>query len=144
MGTTPDKEPIRFLEKHLTKYDKNINLELIPTPYPNIAKWIADEKIDNELSNNFWTNKKITDFQKTCLLKPRHGQYMGNAKKQLFFGMVAFPPITCPICNTSDPNTWLHILLKCKHHHIHVIRTKRHNKAIWEVRKFIVASKKSR
>ncbi len=26
MGTSPDKGPIRFLEKHLTKYDKNINL----------------------------------------------------------------------------------------------------------------------
>ena len=36
MGITPDKGPIRFLEKHLTKYDKNINLELIPMLYPNI------------------------------------------------------------------------------------------------------------
>ena len=91
MGTTPDKEPIRSFEKHLSKYDKNINLELIPILYPNLDKWIANEKIDNELSNKLWTNKNIIDSPKTCILKLRHGQYMGNAKKQLFSGRVAFP-----------------------------------------------------
>src|ERR1700738_2827993 len=40
--------------------------------------------------------------------------------------------------------TWLHVLLKCKQHHIHALRTKRHNKAVWELRKLIVSSKKSR
>ena len=114
MGTTPDKGCIRFLEKHLTKHDKNINLEMILILYPNIDKWIANEKIDNELSNKFWTNKNITDSQKTCPLELRHGQYMGNAEKQLFFGMKVFPSITCPVCNSPNLNTWLHVLLKCK------------------------------
>ena len=144
MGSTPDKGPIRFLEKHLVKYNKKINLELIPTLYPNINKWIANDKIDNELSNKFWTNKNITDSQKTCLLKLRHGQYMGNARKQLFFGREAFPSITCSICNSTDPDTWLHVLLKCKQQHIHALRIKRHNKAVWELRKLLVSSKKSR
>jgi len=144
MDSIPNEGPIRFLEKHLTKYDNNINLESIPILYPNIDKWIANEKLDNELSNEFGTNKNITDSQKTCILKLKHGQYMGNAMKQLFFGRASFPSITCPICNSLDPDTWLHILLKCKQHHIHALRIKRHNKAVWELRKLIVASKKSR
>jgi hypothetical protein len=53
MEATPDKGPIKFLEKHLVKYNKNINLELIPILYPNIDKWIANDKIDNEPSNKF-------------------------------------------------------------------------------------------
>ena len=93
-------------------------------------KWITNEKMENESSNKFWTNKNITDSQKTCLLKLTHGQYMGNARKQLFFGREAFPSITCPICNSLNPDTWLHVLLKCKQHHIHALRTKRHNKAV--------------
>ena len=141
MDLTPDKGPIRFLEKHLTKYNKNINLKLSPILYPNIDKWIANEKIDNVLSNKFWTNKNIMDSQKACLLKLRHGQYIGNARKQLFFGRETFLSITCPICNSLDPDTWLHVLLKCKQHHIHALRIKRHNKSVWEPRKLIVASK---
>ena len=31
--------------------------------YPNIDKWMANEKMDNELLNDFWTNKNITDSQ---------------------------------------------------------------------------------
>jgi hypothetical protein len=54
---------------------------LITMLYLNIDKLIANEKIDNELSNKFWTNKNITNSQKTCLLKLRHGQYMGNTMK---------------------------------------------------------------
>ena len=144
METTLDKGPIRFLEKHLTKHDKNINLELIPILYPNIDKWIANKKMDYDLSNKLWTNKNIMDSQKTCILKLRDAQYIGNARKQLFFNIEAFVSITCPICNSPDLDTWLHVLLKCKQHHVHVLQTKRHNKAIWELRKLIVATKKSR
>ena len=142
MGTNPDKGPIRFLEKHLTKYDRNVNIELIPILYPNIDKWIANETIDNDPSNKFWTNKNITDSQKTCLLKLRHGQNMGTARIKLFFGREGFPSITCPICNSSNLDTWLHVLLKCKQHHIHALYTKGHNRAVWELGKLIVASKK--
>ena len=84
MDETPDKGPIRFLEKHIIKHNRKYNLEIIATQFPNIEKWIANEDIDNELSNEYWTNKHITDSQKTCLLKLKHGQYMGNARKQLF------------------------------------------------------------
>jgi hypothetical protein len=103
-----------------------------------------NQDIDNELSNNFWSNPTIIDSQKTCILKFRTGQYMGNAKKQLFFGIERFPSNTCPICNSSDADTWLHVLLKCNQHHIHALRTKRHNKAVWELRKLILSSQKSR
>ena len=144
LDETPDKGPIRFLEKHIIKHDRKYNLEIIATEFPNIDKWIANENIDNELSNEYWTNKHITDSQKTCLLKLRHGQYMGNARKQLFFGRETYPSITCSICNSVEPNTWLHVLLNCRQSHIHALRTKRHNKAVWALKKLIVSSKHSR
>ena len=144
MDETPDKGPIRLLEKHIIKHDKKYNLEIIATDFFNIDKWVANEDIDNELSNEYWTNKHITDSQKTCLLKLRHGQYMGNARKQLFFGRETYPSITCSICNSLEPDTWLHVLLNCKQSHIHALQTKRHNKAVWALRKLIVSSKHSR
>jgi hypothetical protein len=112
--------------------------------FPNISKWTTNPNIDNELSNNFWHNPMTTDTQKTNILKFRTGQYMGNARKQLFFGREKFPSITCSICNSEDVDTWLHVLLKCNHHHIHALRVKRHNKAVWELRKLILSSQESR
>ena len=53
MDQTPDKGPIRFLEKHIIKHDKKYNLEVIATKFPNIDKWIANKEIDNELSNEY-------------------------------------------------------------------------------------------
>ena len=144
MNETPYKGPIRFLEKHLIKHDRKYNLEIIATDFPNIDKWIANADIDNELLNEYWTNKHITDSQKTCLLKLKHGQYMGNARKQLFFGREIYPSITCSICNSLEPDTWLHVLLNCRQSHIHALCTKRHNKAVWALRKLLVSSKHSR
>ena len=144
MNETLDKGPIRFLEKHLIKHDRKYNLEIIAIDFPNIDKWIANADIDNELSNEYWTNKHITDSQKTCLLKLRHGQYMGNARKQLFFGREIYPSITCSICNSLEPDTWLHVLLNCRQRHIQALRTKRHNKAVWALRKLLVSSKHCR
>ena len=69
---------------------------------------------------------------------------MGNARKQLFFGREAYPLITCSICNSLEPSTWLHVLLNCRQSHIHALRIKRHNKAVWALRKLIVLSKHSR
>ena len=69
MEETPNKGPIRFLEKHIIKRDGKYNLEVIAIEFPNIDKWIANEHIDNELSNEYWTNKHIIDSQKTYLLK---------------------------------------------------------------------------
>ena len=101
-------------------------------------------KTDNELSNDYWTNKHIRDSQNICLLKLRHGQYMGNAKKQLFFGRETYPLITCSICNSLELDMWLHVLLNCKQSHIHALRNKRHNKAICALKKLIISSKHSR
>jgi hypothetical protein len=78
--------------------------------------------------------------KKTCLIKFRTGQYMGHAQKQLFFSIEAFPSWTCPIWNSIDAGTWLHVLLKCKQQHIHALITKRHNKVIWEIRKLILST----
>ena len=69
---------------------------------------------------------------------------MGNARKKLLFGIQIFPSKTCPKCNSPNINTWLHVLLKCNQHRIHAFRTKRHNKTIWEIRKLILSSLKSR
>ena len=69
---------------------------------------------------------------------------MGNARKKLFFGIQRFPSITCPICNFPDADTWPHVLLKCNQHHIHALRTKRHNKVVWELRKLLLSSQISR
>jgi hypothetical protein len=50
---------------------------------------------------------------------------MGHAWKQLLFGKEVYPLKTCPICNSSDAYTWLHVLLKCKQQHIHALITKK-------------------
>ena len=79
MEKTLDKGPIRFLGKHIIKHNKRTSLETIAIQFLNIDKWIIHEDIDNKLFNEFWTNKNITNLQKTCLLKLKHGQYIGNA-----------------------------------------------------------------
>jgi len=140
-----DKGPLRCLQTYITKYNQANNLEIMATQFSNISKWTMNPNIDNELSNAFWSNPIIIDSQKTNILKFHTGQYMGNARKQLFFGKERFPLITCSICNSADADTWLHVLLKCNHHHIHAIRVKRHNKAVWKLRKLIqISSQKSR
>ena len=53
MDKTPDKGPIRFLEKHIIKYDKESNLTDIATNIHNINKWISNTDIDDKLSMNF-------------------------------------------------------------------------------------------
>ena len=69
---------------------------------------------------------------------------MDNARKQLFFRREAYPSSTCSICNSVEPDIWLHILLNCRQSHIHALKIKRHNKAIWALRKLIVSSKHCR
>ena len=69
---------------------------------------------------------------------------MGHALKQLFIGREVYPSNKCPICNLSNADTWLHVLLKCKQQHIHALITKRHNKVVGEIRKLIISKKMSR
>jgi len=144
MMDTPDKGPVRFLEKQVKKFDRINILENLAGQTPNICKWTGNEDIDKELSNEFWNNPNITDKQKSCLIKFRTGTYMGQARKQLFFGRQRYPTITCPICNSHEPDTWLHVLLTCKQQHIHSLHVKRHNKVVWEIRKLLISSEKSR
>ena len=80
----PDKGPVRCLETYIQKHDREKNLEIMARKFPNTSKWTMNQDIDNKLSNKFWSNPEITDPQKTALLKFRTGQYMGNARKQLF------------------------------------------------------------
>ena len=144
MQETHDKGSIRHLSKYILKYDNEHNLTIIANQTHQLHKWLENDDIDKILSNDFWTNPAITYKQKTCLIKFQTGQYMGHARKQLFFGREAFPSRTCPICNSTDAETWLHVLLKCKQQHIHALITKRHNKAVWEIRRLILTNKISR
>ena len=61
-----------------------------------------------------------------------------------YFLRESYPSITYSICNFVEPNTWLHVLLNCRQSHIHALRTKRHNKALWALKTLIVLSKHSR
>ncbi|HYP42600.1 MAG TPA: hypothetical protein VEQ18_01110 [Candidatus Nitrosocosmicus sp.] len=108
----PDKGPVRCLQTYLHDYDRTNNIETLANDFPNISKWTTNPDIDNELSNAYWLIPLITDYRKTTILKLRTGQYMGNARKQLFFGRDNFPSITCSICNSTNADTWLHALPK--------------------------------
>jgi hypothetical protein len=143
MIDTPDKGPVRFLEKQIIKYHIIENLEHMVTQTPNIYKWTSNADINKELSNEFWNNPHITDKQKSCLVKFRTRTYMGHAGKQLIFGRQRYPTITCPICNSYEPDIWLHKLLTCRQQHICSLHIKRHNKDVWEIRKLLISSKKS-
>ena len=65
MEETPDKGPIRFLEKHIIKYDKEHNLTDIARNFPNIDKWVNNTDIDNELFNEFWTKQEHNRLAKS-------------------------------------------------------------------------------
>ena len=81
MVETLDKRLIKLLDKYIIVCNRRKSLAIIAIQFFNIEKWIANEDIDNELFNNFWNNNRITNSQKTCLLKLRHEQYMDNARK---------------------------------------------------------------
>jgi len=102
------------------------------------------QTLTKNYQNEFWNNPIITDKQKPCLIKFRIGTYMGHARKQTFFGRLRYPSITCPIYNSYEPDTWLHVLLTCRQQHIHSLHVKRHNKVVWEIRKLLISSEKSR
>jgi hypothetical protein len=68
---------------------------------------------------------------------------MGNPWKHLFWPS-RYPTITCTLCSTNAVDTWPHDLLTCPQPHLHALRIKRHNKAVWEICKLIVSSPLSR
>jgi hypothetical protein len=138
----PYKGPIRHLKSYLEKLEKEEN-EKLAKNFDNINKRINNPLIDNKISNSFWTNTTVTDSQITQLLKFRYGQYMGNARKHLFWNEL-FPNINCSLCRMTQPDTWLHILLCCTEPNIHKLRINRHNKAVYEIRKLLISNTKSR
>ena len=90
----PFRGPIRHLKSYFKKLEKKEN-EKISKSFDNIKKWINNPLIDNKISNIFWTNPTVTNSQITQLLIIfRYGQYMGNAKKHLFWNKL-FPNINC-------------------------------------------------
>jgi hypothetical protein len=143
MYHTPYKGPIHNFQRYLHKYTTDTYLTELAHNFHNIQKWTNDANIDKISSNSFWQNPQISEAQIKQLIKFRTNQYMGNARKHLFWPL-CFPNIHCPLCNTIAIDTWPHLLLACPQPHIHALRTKRHNKAIWEIRKLILSSPLSR
>ena len=90
---------------------------------------------------SYWTKKLINNSRETCLLTLKHGQYMGNNRKQLFLDTKLYHSLTCFICNSVEPQTSLHIILNCRESCIHDLRRERHNKAVWAVRELPIQSK---
>ena len=141
MQDTPDKGPIRHLSKYILKHDKKHNLTIMASQTHQLHKWLDDKDIDKIYQMTSGTIRPSQINKNTCLIKFGTGQYMGHATKQLFFGRIAYPSHTCPICNSLDAGTWLHVLLNCKQQHIHALITKRHNKAVWEICKLLISNK---
>ena len=138
----PYKGPIRYLKSYLKKLENEEN-ETTAKSFDNINKWINNPLIDNKISNNFWTNPTITDSQIIQFLKFRYGQYMGNARKHLFWSEL-FPNINYSLCRMTQPDTWLHILQCYTEPHIHKLRVNRHNKAVHEIQKLLISNTKAR
>jgi hypothetical protein len=113
----PYKGSTRYLKSYLEQVEKENNNNLAKT-FDNINKWVNNPHIDKKISNNFWIDPSITYAQITQLLKFRYGQYMGNARKHLFWNEL-FPNINCSLCRKIQPDTWLHLLLCCTEPHIH-------------------------
>ena len=62
--------------------------------FPYVEKWLANERINQKLSNQLWKNKKVTDVQITQTLKFRYAQYMGNhTKKHLLAPKIPKPQL---------------------------------------------------
>ena len=74
-----------------------------------------------------WIEIHIKDSWKTCVLKLRPGQYMGNGGKKLFLGTETYRSITCYICNSVKPHTSLHVLLNSRESRIHDLRMERYD-----------------
>jgi hypothetical protein len=140
MTQTPYKGPIRNLQEYIEKRDQKLNLQTLANSFPNISKWTHNSNIDNPTSTDFWIYSKVTNSQITCLLKFCYNQYMGNARKQLFFGPILYLSITCSVCNSLEIDTWPHVLLSCTNPYIHAFRIKCHNKLVSEIRKLLVSS----
>jgi hypothetical protein len=69
---------------------------------------------------------------------------MENAWKQLFFGLIVSPHVTCSLCSSNELDTWKNVLLSYTQQHLHALQIKQHNKAVWELCKLILSSQNMR
>ena len=129
MHNTPYKGPIRNFQRYFIKYTTDNYLTKLAQNFPNIHKWTSDVNIDKISSNTFWNNPQISEKQIKQLIKFRTNQYMGNARKHLFWPL-RYPTITCSLYNTNSIDTWPHVLLNYPQPHLHGLRIQRHNKAV--------------
>ena len=113
---TPYKGPIKHFQRYLIKYDYEYHLLSKAEVFPSINKLTHNENIHNKLSNNFWNNPHISEAQIKQLLKFQTGQYMGNARKHLFWPNCFLNPY-CTLYPTQSIDTWTHVLLNCTQHH---------------------------
>lgn len=68
---------------------------------------------------------------------------MGNDHKPLFWP-IEYSTLTCSLCQVTQVNMWLYLLLCCQELHIHKLITNRQNKAVHEIHKFLISSSKSK
>ena len=64
---------------------------------------------------------------------------MGNVRKHFFWNDL-FPNVNCSLCQIIQPDTWLHVLLCYTKPHIYKLRINQHNKAVQEIRKFLISN----
>jgi hypothetical protein len=121
------KPTITHIQVHtgyIEQYQNNMeNHSTTTTKFTYIDKWVNNKEIDLEDSNDFRDNKLIMDSQITQLLKFRTGQYMGNARKHIFYPNL-FQNANYTLCHTQSIDTWPHLLLACPEPNIHKLRIK--------------------
>ena len=70
---TPNKWPIRHLEKHIFKYGKWHNIAVRGDQTHQLHKWLENSNIDKELSNIFWEKIPLSQRNKELgLLNSAH------------------------------------------------------------------------
>ena len=82
MQKTPNKGPSRHLGKHVHKYDKRNNLQVIANQTHQIHKWLENDDSKKNAIKWFLSKSHYYEYTKMYLVKFSIGQYVGHAKKQ--------------------------------------------------------------
>ena len=141
----PDKGPVRCLETYITKFDRENNLEILAEQFSNINKWTTNPSSIIQSPITSGPIPSITNSQKTNLLKFRTGQYMGQCQKTTILWNSTIPLKNMSYLHTRKTQTHGFMSSSYVNNTTYTpLRTKRHNKAVWEIRKLILSSNKSR
>ena len=141
--TATHDEAIRNLHTFIVKEHENRETTLAKQKFPYVAKWLANEEINQKLSNHFWKNDKTPNTQITQTLKLRYAQYMGNHRKNMFWPL-KYQNSNCTLCRTNERDTWPHLLSTCVHPYLKGLRIARHNKATHLISRTLQAHKNTR